>query len=98
MTACTSCTTTPPSLPTTKPKAKRLDFARLYRAYRNEITVTVTGAAGDVLEGRQIVAARDRLQAEGLDVRFHPGGHLTTHEHPELFADTIRELATKPRP
>jgi hypothetical protein len=50
-------------------------------------------AEQDVLEGRQTIAARDRLQAEGLDVRFHPGGHLTTHEHPDLLAATIRELA-----
>ena len=77
-------------------QGERLDFARLYRAYRDEITFTVTGAEGDTLEGRQTIAARDRLQSEGLDVRLHPGGHLTTHEHPDLLADTVRELTTKP--
>lgn len=77
-------------------QGERLDFARLYRANRDEITFTVTGAEGDLLEGRQTIAARDRLQSEGLDVRLHPGGHLTTHEHPDLLADTIRELTTKP--
>jgi len=79
-----------------KAQGKRLDFARLYRAYREEITFTVTGAEGDALEGRQTIAARDRLQSEGLDVRLHPGGHLTTHEHPDLLADLIRKLATRP--
>lgn len=74
----------------------RLDFARLYRAFQAEIDFHVTGAIGDVYEGRQTVAARDRLQGEGLDVRFHPGGHLTTHEHPQLLAETIRELTTGP--
>ena len=44
---------------------------------------TVTGADGDVLEVRQTLVARDRLAPEGLGVRFHPGGHLTTHEHPD---------------
>lgn len=81
-----------------KAQGERLDFARLYRAYRDEITFTftVTGAEGDVLEGRQTIAARDRLRSEGLDVRLHPGGHLTTHEHPDLLAGTIRELTTRP--
>ena len=78
-----------------KAQGDRLDFARLYRAFRDEIAFTVTGAEGDVLEGRQTIAARDRLEPEGLDVRFYPGGHLTTHEHPHLLADTIRELSTK---
>jgi pimeloyl-ACP methyl ester carboxylesterase len=77
-------------------QGERLDFARLYRANRDQIAFTVSGAEGDVLEGRQTVAARDRLGPEGLDVRFHPGGHLTTHEHPELLAQTIQEL-TAPR-
>ena len=79
-----------------KAQGERLDFGRLYRAYRDEITFTVTGAEGDVLEGRQTIAARDRLRSEGLDVRVHPGGHLTTHEHPDLLADTIQELTTRP--
>jgi pimeloyl-ACP methyl ester carboxylesterase len=77
-----------------KAQGDRLDFARLYRTYRDQITFTVSGAQGDVLEGRQTLAARDRLAPEGLDVRFHPGGHLTTHEHPELLAHTIHELTT----
>ena len=71
----------------------RLDFARLYHAFRAETAFHVTGAIDDAYEGRQTIAARDRLAAEGLDVRFHPGGHLTTHEHPELLAEIIRELA-----
>jgi pimeloyl-ACP methyl ester carboxylesterase len=79
-----------------KAQGDRLDFGRLYRAYRAKIVFTVTGAEHDVLEGRQTVAARERLQPEGLDVRFHPGGHLTTHEHPDLLAETIRELADRP--
>jgi pimeloyl-ACP methyl ester carboxylesterase len=80
-----------------KVQGERLDFGRLYRAYRDDIVFTVTGAEGDVLEGRQTIAARDRLAPEGLDVRFHPGGHLTTHEHPHLLADTIRELTSSVR-
>ncbi len=78
-------------------EGERLDFASLYRAYRDEVTFTVSGAAGDVLEGRQTVAARERLAPEGLDVRTYPGGHLTTHEHPELLAETIRELVAAAR-
>ena len=73
----------------------RLDFARLHRAYRDVIAFTVSGAEGDVLEGRQTTAARDRLGPAGLDVRLHPGGHLTTHEHPDLLAGTIRELTAR---
>jgi pimeloyl-ACP methyl ester carboxylesterase len=76
----------------------RLDFARLFRAFRGEIPFHVSGATNDAFEGRQTVAARDRLGHEGLDVRFHPGGHLTTHEHPGLLADSIRELTTTARP
>lgn len=78
-----------------KAQGERLDFSRLYRAYRDDIAFTVAGAEGDVLEGRQTLAARDRLRPEGLDVRLHPGGHLTTHEHPDLLADLVRELTAR---
>ena len=42
-------------------------------------------------EPRQIVAARARLGAEGLDIRLLPGGHLITAEHPDLLAALIHE-------
>lgn len=75
-----------------KRNAKRWDLRRVFHASRNDVSFHIVGSEKDPFEGRQAVAARERLGAYGLDVRILPGGHLTTSEHPELLAQLIKEL------
>lgn len=74
-----------------KAHATRWDFARLYHALRDSVSFSVVGSEEDPYEPKQIVAARARLGADGLDIRMLPGGHLITAEHPDLFAALIYE-------
>ena len=76
-----------------KSYARRWDFARLYHALRESVSFCVVGSEEDPYEPQQIVAARARLGADGLDIRMTPGGHLITDEHPDLLAALIRERA-----
>jgi pimeloyl-ACP methyl ester carboxylesterase len=73
--------------------AERWDLARLYLALRHTVQFHIAGSGEDPYESRQIVAARERLGADGPDIRLFPGGHMTTSEHPDLLAQAIRELA-----
>lgn len=75
-----------------KAHATRWDFARLYRALHDSVSFCIAGSEEDPYEPKQIVAARARLGADGLDIRMLPGGHFTTAEHPDLLATLIREL------
>lgn len=76
-----------------KAHARRWDFAQLYHALRDSVSFCIVGSEEDVFEPRQIVAARKRLGADGLDIRMLPGGHLITAEHPDLLAALIHERA-----
>jgi pimeloyl-ACP methyl ester carboxylesterase len=74
-----------------KAHARRWDFARLYQALHDSVTFCIAGSEEDPYEPKQLVAARARLGADGLDIRLLPGGHLTTAEHPDLLAALIHE-------
>lgn len=74
-----------------KAHATRWDLARLYHALSDSVEFCIAGSTEDPYEPRQIVAARTRLGAAGLDIRMFPGGHLTTSEHPDLLAAVIHE-------
>ena len=74
-----------------KAHARRWDFARLYHALSSSVAFCIAGSEEDPYEPKQIVAARARLGADGLDIRLLPGGHFTTAEHPNLLAALIRE-------
>jgi pimeloyl-ACP methyl ester carboxylesterase len=76
-----------------KAHARRWDFAQLYHALRDSVSFCIVGSEKDPFESRQVVAARRRLGADGLDIRMLPGGHLTTAEHPDLLAALIHERA-----
>lgn len=76
-----------------KAHATRWDFARLYRALHDSVSFCIAGSEEDPYEPKQIVAARARLGAAGLDIRLLPGGHFTTAEHPNLLAALIHERA-----
>jgi pimeloyl-ACP methyl ester carboxylesterase len=69
----------------------RLDLARIHRELGGTVEFHVGGSEHDPYEPRQVAAARERIP--GLDIRTYPGGHYLTSEHPDLFAQTVRELA-----
>jgi pimeloyl-ACP methyl ester carboxylesterase len=73
--------------------ARRWDLAAIARDLNGEVALYVGGSDEDPYEHRQITAARERVpQAEILTF---PGGHLTTSEHPDLLAATIRDIAAR---
>ena len=73
--------------------AQRWDLAAIARGLGGTVTLYVGGSDEDAYEHRQIPATRERVpQAEVLTF---PGGHLTTSEHPDLLADTIRDIAAR---
>lgn len=71
--------------------ARRWDLA----AIANELPIPlhIAGSDEDPYEHRQITAARKRLPE--AEIRTFPGGHLTTSEHPDLLATTIRDIAER---
>src|SRR5262249_59310633 len=73
--------------------AARWDLEALVREMHDSVAFHIAGSEEDPFEPHQIVAARKRLAPFGVDIRTFPGGHLTTAEHPRLFANAIRELA-----
>ena len=75
-----------------KANSERWNLARLFEASRGKVSFHIVGSKEDPFEGRQAIVARERLGAQGLDVRILPGGHLTTSEHPQLLAEIIREV------
>jgi pimeloyl-ACP methyl ester carboxylesterase len=85
-----------------KAQGDRLDFGRLFKAYRDELPFVVGGSDEDPFEHRQIDLAQERLGKLGLGIERLPGGHLTTNEQPEALAALIakfeRGLAKMPKP
>ena len=83
-----------------KAQGDRLDFGRLYKAYRGQFPFLVGGSNEDPFEHRQVDLAQERLGKLGLRIERLPGGHLTTHEQPEALAALIAKfeqgLARKP--
>jgi pimeloyl-ACP methyl ester carboxylesterase len=76
-----------------KVQGDRLDFGRLFKAYRGQFPFLVGGSEEDPFEHRQIELARERLDsAPGLQIEHLPGGHLTTHEQPEALAALIAKF------
>jgi pimeloyl-ACP methyl ester carboxylesterase len=73
--------------------AERWDLAAIARELGDKVAFHIAGSEEDPFEPRQIVAARERVAALGVDIQWFPGGHLTTSEHPGLLADAIREIA-----
>ena len=72
-----------------KLQRNRLDFGRLYQAYREQFPFLVGGSTEDPFEYRQVTLADERLSKIGLTIKQLPGGHLTTNEQPESLANLI---------
>ena len=84
-----------------KAQGDRLDFGRLFKAYRAQFPFLVGGSDEDPFEHRQVDLAQEGLGKLGLQIVRLPGGHLTTHEQPEALAALIakfeREASIKGR-
>ena len=83
-----------------KTQGDRLDFGRLFDAYRGRFPFLVGGSNEDPFEHRQVDLAQQRLGKLGLRIERLPGGHLTTNEQPEALAGLIakfeRDLGRRP--
>ncbi len=76
-----------------KQNAARWDLERIFQATFPQVSYIVAGSAQDQFEPRQVLKARALLEKHGLAIVMYPGGHMTTSEHPDLIADTIKTLA-----
>lgn len=83
-----------------KAEGERLDFGRLFMAFRDRFPFLVGGSVEDAFEHRQVDLAQKRLTPFGLEIARLPGGHMTTDEEPGALADLIagfeREKAARP--
>jgi pimeloyl-ACP methyl ester carboxylesterase len=75
-----------------KAQGDRLDFARLFKAYRDQFPFLVGGSNEDPFEHRQVDLAQERLVKLGLQIERLPGGHLTTNEQPGALAALIAKF------
>jgi pimeloyl-ACP methyl ester carboxylesterase len=75
-----------------KAQGDRLDFGRLFKAWRGRFPFLVGGSDEDPFEHRQVDLARERLGELGLQIERLPGGHLTTNEQPEALAALIAKF------
>jgi pimeloyl-ACP methyl ester carboxylesterase len=75
-----------------KAQGDRLDFGRLFMAYRDKLPFLVGGSDEDPFEHRQVDLAQERLGELGLQIERLPGGHLTTNEQPGALAALIAKF------
>src|SRR5882724_8817336 len=75
-----------------KAQGDRLDFGRLFKAYRAQFPFLVGGSDEDPFEHRQVDLAQKGLGKLGLQIERLPGGHLTTNEQPEALAALIEKF------
>jgi pimeloyl-ACP methyl ester carboxylesterase len=75
-----------------KAQRDRLDFGRLFTAYRDRFPFLVGGSNEDPFEHRQVDLAEERLGKLGLRIARLSGGHLTTSEQPEALAALIAKF------
>jgi pimeloyl-ACP methyl ester carboxylesterase len=75
-----------------KAQGDRLDFGRLFEAYRGQFPFLVGGSDEDPFEHRNVDLAQRRLGKLGLQIERLPGGHLTTHEQPQALAALIAKF------
>ena len=78
-----------------KQQGERLDFGRLFMAWRHRFPMLVGGSDDDAFEHRQIDLAEQRLRQFGLEIARLPGGHMTTDEHPRALAELIARFVDK---
>jgi hypothetical protein len=79
-----------------KVQGDRLNFGRLFKAYRGQFPFLVGGSDEDPFEHRQVDLAQERLGKLGLQIERLPGGHLTTNERPQALAALIGKFERGP--
>lgn len=75
-----------------KAQGDRLDFGRLFKAYRSQFPFLVGGSDEDPFEHLQVDLAQEQLGGLGLQIERLPGGHLTTNEQPQALASLIAKF------
>jgi pimeloyl-ACP methyl ester carboxylesterase len=70
-------------------EGERLDFGRLFMAWRDRCPFLVGGSEEDAFERSQVDLADARLARFGLKIARLPGGHMTTDEEPRALAELI---------
>ena len=75
-----------------KAQGDRLDFDRLFKAYRDQFPFLVGGSDEDPFEHRQVDLAQERLGNLEIQIQRLPGGHLATNEQPEAVAALIAKF------
>ncbi len=78
-----------------KQNASRLDLKRIFKASYPEVKFVVAGSEKDQFEPKQLIKAQKELQHLGMAVERYPGGHMTTSEHPDLIAESVRNLVQR---
>lgn len=78
-----------------KAQGERLDFGRLFDAYRDQFPFLVGGSDEDQFEHRQVTLSQARLGGRGLAIARLPGGHLSTWEQSAALAHLITEFAQR---
>jgi pimeloyl-ACP methyl ester carboxylesterase len=73
----------------------RLDFGRIFEAYRGRMPFLAGGSDEDPFEHSQVDLAEKRLSQRGLEIARLPGGHLTTNEQPQALAHLIEDFYTR---
>lgn len=76
-------------------QGERLDFGRLFMAWRDRFPMLVGGSDDDAFEHRQVDLAERRLQRFGLEIARLPGGHMTTDEQPRALAELITRFVER---
>lgn len=79
-------------VPDHQAQGDRLDFGRLFKAYRDQFPFLVGGSDEDPFEHRQVNLAEERLGKLGLRVERLLGGHFTTSEQPQALAALIAKF------
>lgn len=75
-----------------KAQGDRLDFGRIFKAYRTQFPFLVGGSDEDPFEHRQVDLAQEQLGELGLQIERLAGGHLTTNEQPQALASLIAKF------
>jgi len=71
----------------------RMDLSRIFNAVQNETAFFITGSDEDPFEPKQLVLAKERLGAKGVETNFVKGGHMVVTENPQLIVDQVIRIA-----